>query len=341
MKHKHEDLKLSAVRFYLNTRKPFKEIGRIFGVDRRSLKRWIDRYEEENEIKRHNRPPVSYKVRRPHIQFALNELRRNEQITMFELDKKIRERFNDYDCVPQHLGRVIRDHNKTRKRTRLEHFPATRYGQPVDKQAEFDRFYNKIDEYDLNKIICMDETSIPLGLAPDYSRCNLGKRCVLKTDDNAVFKKYTLLSAISSTGLVGYTLYEQGGMNTERMVEFLNQYIVGRYRDCLIVMDNAGAHKKPEIRTTITNSRNELLYTPPYTPRANAVENWFSQFKHYLKKDGVLTFNALRTSVRTAITKIRPENYLNYFRFAYRKEELRQHEQKLSTLYHKPKVYKA
>jgi putative transposase len=341
MKHKHEDLKLACVRHYLDTGKSYADICRTFNVKERTLKRWIERYEEENEIKRHNRPPVSYKIRRPHIQFAITELRRNEQITMFDLDKKIRERFSDYDITPQHLGEVIRDHNKTRKRTRIEHFPATRYGQPVDRQAEFDRFYDKIDEYALNKIICMDETSVQLGLSPDYSRCNLGKRCVLKTDNNAIFKKYTLLSAISSTGLVGYVLYDEGGMNTERMVAFLTQHIVGRFRNHLVVMDNAGAHKKPEIRATITNSGNELLYTIPYTPKTNAIENWFSQLKHYLKKDGVLTLSALRTSVRTAIGKIRPENYLNYFRFAYRKEELRQYEHKLSTLHHKPKTYKA
>ena len=32
----------------------------------------------------------------------------------------------------------------------------------------------------------------------EYSRCELGQRCIVKTDDNIVFKKFTLLVAISN-----------------------------------------------------------------------------------------------------------------------------------------------
>ena len=176
----------------------------------------------------------------------------------------------------------------------------------------------------------MDETSIQLGLVPDYSRCELGKRCVSKSNNNNVFKKYTLLSAISSTGIVGYKLYEQGGMTTQRFIEFLDEFIV----------DNAGAHRNEDVRRTINESRNELLYAIPYTPKTNAIENWFSQLKHYLKKDGVLTYRDLQRSVRSAIKRIRPEHYLNYFRFAYRKAELRTYDKKLSTKRRSPKLYK-
>ena len=89
----------------------------------------------------------------------------------------------------------------------------------------------------------MDETSIQLGLVPDYSRCELGKRCVSTSNNNNVFKKYTLLSAISSTGIVGYKLYEQGGMTTERFIEFLEEFIVDEYRNHLIIIDNARSKK--------------------------------------------------------------------------------------------------
>lgn len=340
MPHKHEDLKTTAVRYYLNNNVSYAETCRIFDCPERSLKRWIERYEEEDEIKRHNRPPVSYKITQAQIDYAIRRLRENEQITMLELTKKLENRFPEFDLTPQHLGKVIRDHNKTRKRTRKEHFPEVRYGRAVDKQAELNRFYRKVDEYRLNKIICLDETSIQLGLVPDYSRCDLGKRCVSTSNNNNVFKKYTLLSAISSTGIVGYKLYEQGGMTTESFIEFLDEFIVDEYRNHLIIVDNAGAHRNEDVRRTINESGNELLYAIPYTPKTNAIENWFSQLKHYLKKDGVLNYRDLQRSVRSAIRRIRPEHYLNYFRFAYRKAELRTYEKKLSTKHRSPKVYK-
>ncbi len=129
-------------------------------------------------------------------------------------------------------------------------------------------------------------------------------------------------------------------MTTDRFVNFINENINGRYRNHLIIIDNAGAHRKQEVKDIIRNVGNELLYTIPYNPKTNAIENWFSQLKHYLKKDGVLSFDLLKQSVRNAIRKIKPENYVNYFRFVYRKEELRKYEKKKSTRYRSPKSYK-
>ena len=44
---------------------------KIFKCSVRSLLRWTKRYEEENEIKRHNRKPISYKIKNEHIKFIL------------------------------------------------------------------------------------------------------------------------------------------------------------------------------------------------------------------------------------------------------------------------------
>ena len=33
----------------------------------------------------------------------------------------------------------------------------------------------------------------------EYSRCKIGKRCIFKTEENFVFKKYTLIVAISNS----------------------------------------------------------------------------------------------------------------------------------------------
>ena len=35
-----------------------------------------------------------------------------------------------------HLGQVVRDNNKTRKRTRHVHYPETHYGKPTDKKKK-------------------------------------------------------------------------------------------------------------------------------------------------------------------------------------------------------------
>ena len=47
-------------------------------------------------------------------------------------------------------------------------------------------------------------------------------------------------------------------------------------------MDNARIHKA-KIWEVIEESKNELLYSVPYHPETNAIEEFFSQLKHYIK----------------------------------------------------------
>ena len=50
--HKSEDYKLSAVLYYLENNTTYADTCRIFKCSERSLKRWINKYEDNNEIKR-------------------------------------------------------------------------------------------------------------------------------------------------------------------------------------------------------------------------------------------------------------------------------------------------
>ena len=103
----------------------------------------------------------------------------------------------------------------------------------------------------------------------NYSRCNLGQRCVLKTTNNKVFTKFTLVCAMTTKGIVGYELYEEGGMTSERMIDFVNKFIKGEYKNNLIIMDNGGSHKSKDVQEYIKNTKNQLLYSVPYKPKTN------------------------------------------------------------------------
>ena len=51
----------------------------------------------------------------------------------------------------------------------------------------------------------------------------LGKRCVVKTESQEVFKKYTGIFAISSKGVIGYEVYKKAGIDSNRMVDFIHK----------------------------------------------------------------------------------------------------------------------
>ena len=97
---------------------------------------------------------------------ALELLKQNEQLTMNELAIDMKKKYPTFDITHQHLGQVIRDNNKTRKRTRHEHFPKERYKKPIEKQTELNKFYSRVKQFHMNKIICLDETSVGSALKP-------------------------------------------------------------------------------------------------------------------------------------------------------------------------------
>jgi len=199
-------------------------VCKIFDCSRQSLYRWIKRYKKEKTLERQNKKSISYKITNEEVKYTIDLLKENEQITnneLVKLIKLIKKKYKDFNITPQHLGKVIRDNNITRKRTKHEHYPKERYGKLTNIEIELKKFYKEINKYTLNKIICLDKTSIRPAMIPEYSKCSLGKRYIIKTDDNYVFRKFTLLCAINNSKCISATLYKKGGMTTKQFI-FVN-----------------------------------------------------------------------------------------------------------------------
>ena len=96
----------------------------------------------------------------------------------------------------------------------------------------------------------------------------------------------------------------------------------------MIILDNGQIHKKEETKNIIKKIKNNLLYTIPYHPRLNCIEQWFSQVKHYMKLDKPTTFEQLKESLKKSIKKIKKEHYKNYFTYAYNKEIYKNNKEK-------------
>ena len=332
-KHKSSEVRKLAIDYYLNNDISQTKVAEIFQVSEKTFKRWLKQYKKDKSYEKNSRPAISYKVKQTHIKYIVKLVKKNPTRSIKLLLQNTKAKFSDFNISESQLARVIRDNNITRKRTRVRHYPETRYNNPIDTKKEMKEFYKNVDKFNINKIISIDETSIHAEMTSSYSRCDLGKRCVKKTTDNKVFRKYTLVSAISSKGVVGWELYEKGGMTSKRMIEFIDKYIVKKKRkNYLIIMDNGGAHKSKDVREIIENNENSLLFSVPYRPKTNAIESWFSQFKHYFQlSDTGIEYKELNKSVQKAIRKIPKISYLNYMKYAYENKENRKHIAKKST----------
>ena len=318
--HKSSDYKLTAVQYYLVQDKTQEEVCKIFKCSPRSLMRWVERYNKEGNVDIHYRKPVAYKVKKEYVKFLLVEINKNKTITLQELQQKLKDKYKNANISTMQLFRVVRDNNITLKLTRIRHEPVKRFGKDIDINSKIKEFYEEVKKYKIEDIICIDETSIKSLQKRNHCYSNKGKRCVIKTQSQEVFKKYTGVFAISVNGVVNWDLYEKGGINTDRLIDFLEHNITSKLRNKLIILDNASAHRNERIKALV-NKHNNILYAVPYQHFTNSIENYFSMLKSRLQKLDGLKYENLKENINKVIGEIPKEKYENIFNGAYERPE--------------------
>ena len=314
------DYKETAVNYYLVEDKTQEEVCQIFNCSRRSLMRWVQKYQNEGKITGYERTPKAYKVSKEHVSFLLEQIKKNKTITIEDLLYLLENKFPHLHLNKSHIHRILNDNNITLKLTRIRHEPVKRFGKDIDINNNLKEFYEEVKKYKIEDIICIDETSIKSLQKRNHCYSQKGKRCVIKTQSQEVFKKYTGVFAISFDGMVGWDLYEKSGINADRMVEFIQTHISGKYKNKLIILDNASSHRNPKVKEII-NKENHLLYAVPYQHFTNSIENYFSMLKSRLQKLDGLTHISLKENITKVIREIPKEKYRNIIKGTYERPE--------------------
>jgi len=317
---KSSDYKETAVQYYLVEDKSQEEVCKIFKCSRRSLMRWVEKYKKDGKITGYERTPKAYKVRKEHVVFLLEEIKKNKTITIEELLYLLKNKYPDLDLNKSHINRIIHYNNITLKMTRIRHEPVKRFGKDIDINNNLKNFYDEVKKYKIEDIICIDETSIKSLQKRNRCYSEKGKRCVIKTQSQEVFKKYTGIFAISVNGVVGWDLYEKSGIIADRMIEFLEANITNKFKNKLIILDNASSHRNQKVKELI-NKDNYLLYAVPYQHFTNSIENYFSMMKSRLQKLDGLTHPELKENINKTIINIPKEKYRNIIKGAYERPE--------------------
>jgi transposase len=305
---------------FLTTDTTQEDVCKIFKCSVRSLLRWVDKYNTDGEIHRHNREPIAYKVKKEHVKFILEELKKNKTITLEEILTKLKTKYKDVDLSLMHVHRIIKNNNITLKITRIRHEPVKRFGKDIDINKRIKEFYEEVKKYKLEDIICIDETSIKSLQKRQHCYSEMGKRCVIKTTSQEVFKKYTGIFAITSKGVIEWDLYEKGGITTDRLIEFLEKNITSKLKNKLIILDNASSHRNERIKELI-GKNNHILYAVPYQHFTNSIENYFSMLKSRLQKTEGLKYTVLKANIENVLRTIPEKNYENIFKGAYKRPE--------------------
>jgi transposase len=320
MKQKSSDYKLAAVFYFLENKESVKSICNIFNCSERSLYRWIEKYKQNDSVDNKPKEPIAYKVTKEHVQFILANIDINATITIQSLQNLLYEKF-DIIISSSHISRIIKNNNISLKKVHITHEPTKRFGKDININVDLANFYSKINKTNIANIICIDETSISSMPYRSKGYSSIGSKCIIKTHSQEVFKKYTAIFAISIIGVIGFKLYEKGGITSIRLHEFLQENILNKVENKTIILDNASSHRNFEIKNLI-NKNNKVLYTVPYQHYTNAIENFFSVLKSKLHKYKSLTYVELHTDIIDIINSLSPELCKNIINGAYNRKEI-------------------
>lgn len=171
--------------------------------------------------------------------------------------------------------------NLTRKKVKFHIIKDLEYLKKLEKERVI--FIDKIKNLYFNKIIFIDESGFNVsatdkGLSVKGEKINIPKK-------NLKSKNLSLLMAITKDEILNYDIYESS-INKQSFYDFIKKIITNLKEDgYTFVFDNVSFHKNKEVLSLITDSNNNYLFTPPYSPNLNPIENTFGIIKSIYKKE--------------------------------------------------------
>lgn len=123
----------------------------------------------------------------------------------------------------------------------------------------------------------------------------------------------TMVSAITWDGAIAPMILE-GPMDGDAFKAYVEQVLVPTLPiGAIVVMDNLGVHKIPEVAQLLRQAQAELRYLPPYSPDFNPIEQMWSKVKGYLRSAKARTKEELWHAVADALESITPEDAIGFF----------------------------
>lgn len=183
-----------------------------------------------------------------------------------------------------------------------------------DVSAKRKKWTENLSNYDIEKLVFLDESGVNTNMTRIYGRALGGTRSVDKAPLNTPTNT-TILSSIRINGETSYTTYS-GGTTKERFVEYLQNILIPTLHEGdVIVMDNLRSHHVKEVEKTINNSDKHLtlLYLPPYSPDFNPIEMMWSKIKSVLRMLKIRDISMLPDAIKTAFSKISSSDCIGWF----------------------------
>jgi transposase len=185
-----------------------------------------------------------------------------------------------------------------------------------EAQAEAERYHQQVDHLPLDQRLYLDETGARLNMTLPYGRSPRGERVV---DEQPVSPGETVstVAVLTEQGLEGQFCY-QGALTAQRFVAYLEVYLLPLLLTGTktLILDRHPVHRARLVREFLDRHHVRYVYLPPYSPELNPIEEAWSQFKHFLKRQKARTLDGLLKALSQAAKIITPSDAQGYFQHA-------------------------
>lgn len=158
-------------------------------------------------------------------------------------------------------------------------------------------------------VVSLDECYFSEKTLPLYGYSAVGRPCVVRSPTPS-WKQRSLLMGIGSDGSKEF-LIVHGSIHGSRFQEFIQKlpYPPGS----TLLMDNASIHKGPRLQAVLKTKGYLALYTPPYSPEYNPIENVFSAIKGRFRNEWPWV-SGVDAGIARQVQETSPEAIGNTFR---------------------------
>ena len=164
----------------------------------------------------------------------------------------------------------------------------------------------------------LDECGVLTNMARLRSRSERGTRAC-GTVPCGRWTRLTVLGALGTGGVVAAMAVEAATSGAV-FHAFLDRVLLPELRrtrpDAVLVLDNLGAHKTPEVRDLLDHSGFAYRYLPSYSPDLSPIEPAWAKVKAALRRVGARTAEALHRALGPALDSITAQDASGFFRHA-------------------------
>ena len=166
------------------------------------------------------------------------------------------------------------------------------------------------------RLVFLDECGVLTNMARLHGRSPRGTRAHGSVPCGR-WERLTVLGALGHGGIIA-AMGVEAATSTAVFHAYLEKALLPELRrtkpDAVLVMDNLGAHKAPQVRALLDRSGFAYRYLPAYSPDLNPVEPAWAKVKAELRRVAARTADALHEALGPALGSVTPQDAAGFFR---------------------------